>query len=452
MPGLAPERLEAELELPIDGRERDPEQVLAQLRRIVLATPRTSGPRFFNQLFAGRDPVAAAAEVLTGLLNVSMYTFKAAGPHALIEREIARVMCEKVGFAGGEGTSVPGGSIANLIGVLLGRNEADPDARDTGLDGRRMTVYISSEGHYSVRKAAGILGLGREQVRDVPVDDTGRMRPAALEFLVEHDRNQGFQPAVVVATSGTTVRGAFDPLRGVAGVARREKLWLHVDAAFGGTLLLHPERRALLDGSELADSFSWNAHKMMGVALSSSMLLVRRPGLLRKHFDESADYLFQSADDSLDLGKMSIQCGRRNDTFKLWAAWRVLGDRGWAERIDRQLALTAHAVQRVQQDPGLVLCEQPSSINTCFEVVGKCSAELCDALNREGLAQVGWGVVRGRRAIRLVTANPDLGLADIDRFFDDLLGLARDLGPGDNSVPPEARQGVTTRSPDSTRT
>ena len=130
----------------------------------------------------------------------------------------------------------------------LGRNEADPDTRDAGLDGRRMTVYTSSESHYSVRKGAGILGLGRDQVREVPVDDAGRMRPAALEFLVERDREQGFLPVVVVATSGTTVRGAFDPLRSIARVAREKKLWLHVDAAFGGTLLMHPERRALLDG------------------------------------------------------------------------------------------------------------------------------------------------------------------------------------------------------------
>ena len=117
VPVRTPEQLELELELPLDGRGREPEEVLEQLRRVVLATPRTSGPRFFNQLFAGRDPVAAAAEVLAGLLNVSMYTFKAAGPHVLIEREIARVMCEKVGFSNGEGTSVPGGSIGNLIGI-----------------------------------------------------------------------------------------------------------------------------------------------------------------------------------------------------------------------------------------------------------------------------------------------------------------------------------------------
>jgi glutamate/tyrosine decarboxylase-like PLP-dependent enzyme len=239
----------------------------------------------------------------------------------------------------------------------------------------------------------------------------------------------------VVATAGTTVLGAFDPVFALAPIAKRHGAWLHVDGALGSSLLLHPEHRDLIRGSELADSLAWNPHKMMGLTLTCSAILVRRPGLLHEAFNEHADYLFQSDDDELNLGTKSIQCGRRNDALKLWAAWKVHGDAGWAKRIDRQLGLARHAADKIDADPDLILTKRPHSINVCFEVAGKSSAEICERLNREGLAQVGHAVVEGRRVIRLVTANPDLLEEDIERFFADLKRLAADLSPGENAVP-----------------
>jgi len=286
---------------------------------------------------------------------------------------------------------------------------ADPDARERGPGGPRLVAYTSAEGHYSLQKNAGLAGLGRRSVRAIQVDERGRMSVPALLEAIEADRRARHRPFLVNATAGTTVRGAFDPIARIAAVSRGEGLWLHVDGAFGGTLLLSPEHRHRLAGCERADSFAWDPHKMMGIPLQSSVLLVSRPGLLSACLDENAEYLFQSDPDELNPGRRSLQCGRPNDALKLWAAWQRLGDRGWAERVGRQVALARRAARLVDADPELLLVEEPASVNVCFEVRGRASDDVCERLDRDGRLKIGYGIVAGRRVIRLVCVNPDLG-------------------------------------------
>ena len=365
--------------------------------------------------------------MLTAVPNVSMYTFKAAGAQILVERALLGHMAAHAGFADAEGCFTPGGSIANLVALLLARNAAAPESRDRGLGDRELVVYTSAEAHYSIPKNAGIVGIGRDRVRRVPVDGDGRMEVAALARLLDEDRARGATPALVNATAGTTVRGAFDPIRAIAAIAEAHGAWLHVDGALGGSLVLCPSRRALIDGIELADSFSWNPHKMMGVPLQCSVLLVSRRGALSASLDETADYLFQAHGDDLNPGHRSIQCGRRNDALKLWAAWLRLGDRGWDERIRRQLALAARAAEKIQADPELDLLEPPPSINVCFEVRGRSSEAVCALLDREGRLKIGHGLVGGRRALRLVCVNPDFEDHDLDAILAEIKSAAREL-------------------------
>jgi sulfinoalanine decarboxylase/sulfinoalanine decarboxylase/aspartate 1-decarboxylase len=240
----------------------------------------------------------------------------------------------------------------------------------------------------------------------------------ALRQAIRSDRAEGLHPLLVNATAGTTVLGAFDPLRAISRVARDEGLWLHVDGALGGSVLLCKDHRHLVDGSELSDSFAWNAHKMMGVPLPCSALLLARRGLLSRHLSEVADYLFQSDTDDLNPGTRSLQCGRRNDALKLWAAWKLHGDHGYDRRLSRLFALARYAAGEIAARPDFELVMAPESINVCFEVPGKSSVEICDRLSREGRLLIGHGTARGRRAIRLVCVNPDLEKGDIDGALD----------------------------------
>lgn len=429
-----PARLEARLDLSLGAGGLPVDAVLSRLSEVLSVTRSSSSWRFVNQLFGGREPVATAAEMLAAVPNVSMYTFKAAGAQILVERELLRHMATHAGFTEAEGCFTPGGSLANLVALLLARNAAAPETRDCGLQTPRLIVYTSAEGHYSIPKSAGILGIGRHNVRRVPADAEGRMDVDALVKVLDEDRARGLQPMLVSATAGTTVRGAFDPIRAIAAVTRERGIWLHVDGALGGSLVLCPSRRDLVDGVEWADSFAWNPHKMMGVPLQCSVLLVSRRGELTRSLDETADYLFQAHDDDLNPGHRSIQCGRRNDALKLWAAWLRLGDRGWDERIRRQLDLARRAALKIQADPELDLIEPPPSINVCFAVRGHSSETVCDWLDREGRLKIGHGWVRGRRALRLVCVNPDLDDCDLDAILAEIKTAARALPEDDASL------------------
>jgi glutamate/tyrosine decarboxylase-like PLP-dependent enzyme len=166
---------------------------------------------------------------------------------------------------------------------------------------------------------------------------------------------------------------------------------------------------------------------MMGVPLQCSVLLLARRGELGRSLDETADYLFQAHADDFNPGHRSIQCGRRNDAFKLWAAWLRLGDRGWDERIRRQLELARLAAAKIEADPELELVEPPASINVCFAARGADSAAICDWLDREGRLKIGHGTFAGRSALRLVCVNPDLEEADLEAIFEEVRVAARCL-------------------------
>ncbi|MCP4093542.1 MAG: aminotransferase class V-fold PLP-dependent enzyme [Planctomycetes bacterium] len=424
MPRITPDEMRQRVDLSLQKTGLPTDQVLERMRLVVRNTPRTSNRRFYNQLFAGRQVLSSAAEMLTGLLNVSMYTYKIAGPMILIEDEVLTRMCRFAGFPEGEGISVPGGSMANLVGMMLARNRAMPGIRENGSDGRPLTYYVSELGHYSVSKNTGILGTGRANLRKIAVDEMGRMCVDALAAAIEKDLADGAVPCAVIATMGTTVLGEFDPLREIAAVTKKYGIWLHADGAYGGTMLLNSEGRKLLDGLELADSLTWDAHKTMGIPLMCSMLLTRERGLLRADLNEAADYLFQADDDLLNPGTRSLQCGRRNDAFKLWAAWLGLGDEGWEKRTAKQLHHAKYAAARINREEKMTLCQEPASSNICFKVEGADAAEVCGKLHESGQALIGYGVVRGEEVFRLVTVNPHIEEVDLDRLFDEILAAS----------------------------
>ncbi len=419
-----PDEMRQEIAIELPEKGVGVQAVVEELVGLAARTPRTTTPRFYNQLFSGRLDPAFLGEILAAFLNNSMYTYKAAGPHTLIENALIDHMASAVGMEGAEGSFQAGGSLSNLIGLLIARNEAFPSWREDGPPSDRATLFTSEESHYSIGKSVGILGLGRSNLRRVAADERGRMRPEALREAIQADLDSGHAPFAVNATAGTTVLGAFDPLDAIADVCQEFGLWMHVDGAFGASVALSPRRRPLLHGLERAHSLSWDAHKMMGVPLPCSVLLVHRRGLLRRHLEEDASYLFQADSEQVNPGLQNIHCGRRNDALKLWAAWRALGDAGWEERIERLYALSAHAVQHIQDEPRLQLVQEPTCITVCFTVSGADCPEICRLLDERGKAKLGYGTVRGEKVIRLVTANPETSEGDLDQLLADILELA----------------------------
>lgn len=336
-------------------------------------------PRFFNQNFAGPDPVAIAGDWLTAVLNTNMATYEMAPVLTVMELEVLRRMAVAAGFRteGDDvpahvrpGVFLPGGSMGNMHALLLARHRVVPEADAEGLHaaGGPLAVFTSAQSHYSIAKSAMALGLGRAAVRKVSCDARGRMLPEALRDAMAQARNEGARPCMVNATAGTTVAGAFDPLDAIADVCEAEDVHMHVDGCFGGSALMSGRRRELLAGVARADSLTWNPHKMLGMTQQCSVLLVRRPEQLREVVAGGADYLFQGDKPhaELDGGDLALSCARRADALKLWLSWQVRGDAGFEARIDHAADLAADLAATIDNDERFALAVPANAFNVCF--------------------------------------------------------------------------------------
>lgn len=402
--------------------------VIDRLFELSKLTPSTSSRAFFNQLFGGRDPAALFGDLFATFGNQSIYTYKVAAPIVLIEEALIQRLGQIAGLTQDAqrcgGIFTPGGSLSNLAAMLCARDKAQPSWRDEGMISGR--IYTSAESHYSVSKGAGIIGLGRNNVVKVPCDDQGRMESTALKASLEEDLRQGLKPIMVIATAGTTVRGSFDPFVEIAEICKFYNIWFHVDGAFGGTALLNPIFADQVKGIELADSLTWDAHKAMGTPLTCSVLLTKDPEACNRALNESASYLFQADNNFLNPGTRSLQCGRRNDALKLWAAWIYHGDEGWKRRLERQRNLALALAEEVQKRALFDLCEAPPYLNVCFEVKRPENEPrvdheaLCYQLQIKQEALVGYATFKGRTVIRAAVINPALTRSDINGLLDSI--------------------------------
>ena len=390
------------------------------LKEIVFASPRTATPAFFNQLFGGRQDKAILGDLLSVMLNNSMYTYKAAGPQIGVEKVILREVCDMIGWdQNADGTLAPGGSMTNFMGLVMARDAYSKTARFSGID-QTMTVYTSTESHYSIQKNAAFSGIGRDNVRKIATDAHGRMDNEALRNTIKDDIANGLHPIMINCTTGTTVLGAFDDLVKAADIAKEFGLWLHVDGAYGGSVLLSDKYRHLIEGIEGVDSFTLNAHKTLGTPLSCSIIVVKDKKHLHDSFSNDASYLYQTDEDEFNPGKTSIQCGRRNDALKLWVLWKSVGTDGLARIVDKQFDLADAARAYVREHPDYTDYSMDDTVAICFNYKGIPAEDICTLLYEHSELLVGYGSFRQDRFIRMVTVNANNEIADIMAFFDTL--------------------------------
>lgn len=388
----------------------------------------TGNKQFLNQLYSGFNLPAFIGEIVTVLTNTSMYTYEVAPVATRIESEMIRLMNTYTGYTRGDGIFLTGGSNANLIAMFSARNKKFPQARKQGMHQADILVaFVSDQAHYSFETAANLLGIGADHVIKVPTNASGSMIPLELEKAIEKAIAKGQTPFFVGATCATTMRGAYDPLNQLAEISKKYDLWLHADGSFGGSLILSTKHRHLLNGIEQTDSFAWNPHKLMNIPLICSTLLVKEKGTLQKNItDVNTDYIFHDIDDIEDLGKKSIQCGRRVDAVKLWFAWKYYGTLGYEERIDHLIDVAAYAEQKVATHGRLELLSVRQSFTICFRIktnaadVNAFNLAVREALRKSGKTIVNFGYLGQDLAIRLVIANAEIKTSDIDQFFQNL--------------------------------
>ena len=416
------ERIEADrlydtIDLSLNDTAMIDDDFTSLLSDIIVATPKTATNLFFNQLFGGRQPRAVLGDLLAVMLNNSMYTYKVAGPQVGIEQEIIRQSCQFIGYgSNSNGTFPTGGSMSNYMALVMGRDAKDPNCRFDGMT-KSLIIYTSEESHYSNAKNASFAGIGRNNVRYIKADAEGKMIPEKLEEQIKEDIQNGGIPTYVNATAGTTVLGAFDPIDKIADITEKYGIWLHVDGAYCGSVLFSKKYKHLLKGVERSNSFSYNAHKMLGTPLTCSILLVNDKKHLHNSFSNDASYLYQTDGDDFNLGKTSFQCGRRNDALKFWTLWKSIGTNGLEQIVDQQFELANVALDYIRNHPDYTLYSFDDSISICFNYKDIDPIELCTALYEHQETVVGFGSFKEDTFVRFVTINANNEKEDILNFF-----------------------------------
>jgi len=387
------------------------------LRNIIISTPKTATNLFFNQLFGGRQSKAVLGDLLAVMFNNSMYTYKVAGPQVGIEQEIIRQSCDIIGYGSqSNGTFPTGGSMSNYMALIMARDAKEPSCRLDGII-KPMVIYTSKESHYSNAKNASFAGIGRNNIRYIQADSKGRMIPEKLEEQIIDDISNGFIPTYVNATAGTTVLGVFDPIDKIADITEKYSTLLHVDGAYCGGVIFSEKYKYLIKGIERSNSFSYNAHKMLGTPLTCSIILVNDKKQLHDSFSNDADYLYQTDGDDFNLGKTSFQCGRRNDALKFWTLWKSVGTIGLRKIVDQQFELANVAIDYIRSNQNYTLYSFDDSISICFNYKNIDPTTLCTALYEHQITVVGFGFFNDDTFIRLVTINANNEKQDILNFF-----------------------------------
>lgn len=312
---------------------------------------------------------AECADRIAAAFNPQICVYSHAPAAVDIEQHVIRQMALRIGLPeGSSGHFTSGGSEANLTSVLCALASANPGFRQLGARAydAQPTLYVSRESHLAWLKIAQSVGIGRQAVRLVDTDGAGRMDMQALAKTIDTDRQSGCMPVMVAATAGTTNAGMIDPLHECRELASHEALWLHVDAAWGGALAASPTLRSALDGIELADSVTIDAHKWFATTMGAGMFLTRNPTLLGQIFDVATDYM-PAGDSPDDLYINSMQWSRRFIGIRLYLTLTIAGWQGIAQHVEhsvdlcRQLSdqLIANGWAQMNDSPMAVACLQP---------------------------------------------------------------------------------------------
>lgn len=432
-------------------------------------------PRYLAHLNCPITIPAVAAEALATSVNTAVETWDQGTSACLIEQKLIDWVTGLIGFDASDlnasafdasdldatprpdGVFTTGGTASNLQGLFTaredrlarpapGRRGAERDT-DRGARLTRLRIVTGEHAHLSVVKAARLLGLSPDAVIALP-GDGDRMDPATLDRTLSALADAGDEVAAVVALAGTTDHGAIDPLRAVGGICRRHDVWLHVDAAYGGGLLVSPTRRDLLDGIGLADSVTVDFHKTFFLPVAASALLLR-DGSGFRHSTVSADYLNPADGDDHAVDK-SLQTTRRFDALKLWMTLRVLGADGIGRLLDEAIDVAARIGRTIEADPEFELVRRPALSTVLFRPRPAVTAPdrpvtdsaltddeadalvrpVRDALFAEGRSLVASTVVDGRPCLKLTVLDPNLGDEDVAVVLTDVRDAARYLAEG----------------------
>lgn len=426
IPAVPPARGEA-----MEGIFRDFERILLP------GISHWQHPGWFAYFPANNSPASVLGEFLTAGLGAQCMVWQTSPAAAELEEVVLDWLRQMTGLPENfSGVIQDTASTATLCALLSARERATGfESNDAGLRAP-LTVYASEEAHSSVDKGVKIAGFGSKNFRRLPTDERFAVIPEKLDEAMTRDRDAGFVPACVVATVGTTSSGAIDPLRAVGEICRKHGAWFHVDAAWAGTAALLPEKRWILDGVELADSFVFNPHKWMVTNFDCSAYFVKDPATLVRTFEIHPEYLKTGVDARVkNYRDWGIQLGRRFRALKLWFVIRSYGVEGLQAMVREHLRLAALVKDWVEGDDRFELLAPVDLGLVCFRLddgreesgLNELNRRLLERVNASGRVFLTHTMLRGKYTIRLVVGQRTTGERHVRGAWDIISAAAGEV-------------------------
>ncbi len=435
-----PQSLSERFDEPLPRNAHSIDSIIERLRTEVIPdSNHLYHPRYVGHQVSAPLPAAIWTEALTAALNQSVAVFEMSPVGTVLEHRVIRWMCELAGYGPSSGgTMTTGGTEAIFTALLAARGASMPDAWTDGVGADPPVLVCGEHAHYAVTRAAGELGLGMRSVLPIP-SRNHTMDVAALRQTLESLQREKKRVMAVVATAGSTATGSFDDIAAIAAVCDGFGVWLHVDAAHGGSALLSSTHKHRMAGIERARSLAWDPHKMMLLPLQAGMVLVREERDIDAAFSQRAPYLFHAAEGERvwDQGTRSFLCSHRADVFKMWVALQRYGAEGLGALYDHLCEQACGMWREIGQRPDFEAMHEPQSNILCFRYVGDRSRndQALDQLNRElreryNKSGEGWITATnldGRRVLRVTIMNPRTTADDLRAVLDGLARTARTL-------------------------
>ena len=410
--------------LPACGPEQgEPmEAILADFeKRIVPATTHWNHPGFMAYFAISGSAPGILGEFLTAALNGNGMLWKSGPAITELEEVTLRWLRQWSGLPEDWfGITFDTASTSSMHAIAAAREVSDAESRTRGaMPG--LTVYTSEQAHSSIEKGAISLGMGQNNVRRVPTDGEFRMRPDALESLIEGDLAAGLKPCCVTATVGTTATTSVDPVPEIAEICRRHKIWLHVDAAYAGSAAILPEFHWAFEGCEHADSLVTNPHKWLMTPVDCSVFYTRHPDVLRRAFSLVPDYL-RTADDprAVNLMDYGVPLGHRFRALKLWFVLRSYGREGLAAILREHVKLAQELAQQVDADDRFERTAPSRFSVVCFRYKGsdEDNRRIQEQVNATGEIFISGTVLNGRFSLRLAVGNAATSREHVQRAWE----------------------------------
>ena len=385
-------------------------------------------PRYFGLFNPAASFPSQCADRIAGAFNPQLASSGSSPAPVEIEAHVIRSMANRAGLPdGAAGHFTTSGSEANYTSLVCALTHANSafGAHGVRVFPGPVAMYTSRDCQPAWFKIAHHAGIGREALRLIATDGSGRMDAAALAHTVRRDRELGIVPVMISATAGTTGGGMVDPLAACAAVAREHGLWYHVDAAWGGAALCSKRLRHLLEGIELADSITIDAHKWFATTMGCGMFITRHPAVLSETFRVKADFM-PSTLSSLDPYLNTLQWSRRFMGLRLFMSLASAGWDGYAQHVERTVEVVAAVKDRLlvrgwsvcnQSQLGVLCASPPPGFPAVSEVVKHVLAS--------GRAWVAASTFEGREVVRICATHGETSLADVDELVAALDGCAR---------------------------